>query len=212
MTWIHIAQGVESIVTTAAIIFGGVWFVGGRTLRSKLLLGLHGEAYPVLNGCNVRLKVSVNNLGGTVVGIDHAETGVALFAHVASTVPPRWVDISALDLFLSSELIEPAETLNAEEIVVLPRLPNVALKVVFQFQSTVPLFRRRASRWETSCVISPAQFATRYNLERRDYNGASYDHPENAKVCTATSPKQSTKPSTAIPIFRRANRRISRRR
>ena len=128
MTWIHIAQGVESIVTTAAIIFGGVWFVGGRTLRSKLLLGLHGEAYPVLNGCNVRLKVSVNNLGGTVVGIDHAETGVALFAHVASTVPPRWVDISALDLFLSSELIEPAETLNAEEIVVLPRSTECRIK------------------------------------------------------------------------------------
>lgn len=157
-TFSNVIKPVSEAVITAGIIAGGIWtyflFVRGRTLKPKIDAKVTG-ALSVIDGRHYLVVfLSVINRGGTVVEIDHRNTGVAV---QRGTRTPSgafdWLDeeLYFARAFRGEKVIEPAVMTTDEIAFGLEVGPLIPLRVVFILQQ----LSRKAPRWVTNCIVLP---------------------------------------------------------
>ena len=159
MSWVEVAQGIESFATAGALVVGGAWaygrFVHARKIWPQLGLQITGGHVDLPSGSGIRVRISVENRGSAVVRVDNANSGVAIFAGKAETTHFRWKDVSAFETLATHSLIEPGESIVEEHLVPFPCRPRVPLRLFFYLQNRPVMFN--ASAWSTEQILLPGE-------------------------------------------------------
>jgi hypothetical protein len=117
-----------SVVTSAALIVGGVWayfrFVKERTYRPRIDVYMGGEWVGVAGEGLLLLRVRVKNIGAAVVDLRQEGTGLKLSCdRGARSKPPAavaWKTLRVFTILSEHAWIEPGETISDDLLVRLP--------------------------------------------------------------------------------------------
>ena len=114
-----LAEAVQAAVTTIALVVGGIWayfrFVKERTYRPRLEVGMHGEWRRVGRQRLLSARVTVKNIGTSVVELAQKGTGLRVSRMSSITAPPSrvsWERIRVFSIFEEHKWIEPGETIS----------------------------------------------------------------------------------------------------
>jgi hypothetical protein len=111
---------VGTSVTAVALIIGGVWayfkFVKGRTYRPRLEVGLFGQWRSVDDKDLVQARITVKNIGASVVTLLQEGTGlrVSVLAPDQPKAPTSaiWERLKVFEILTDHNWIEPGETVS----------------------------------------------------------------------------------------------------
>jgi hypothetical protein len=113
------AAAFQAVVTAVAIVVGGVWayfkFVKERTYRPRLEVGMAGEWCDVQGTRLLHARVTVKNIGTSVVTLRQKGTGLRLSRVASIPVLPGavgWTKVKAFSIFEEHSWIEPGETIS----------------------------------------------------------------------------------------------------
>ena len=113
-----IADIAGAIVTSGAIIVGGLWayyrFGKERTYRPRLDVEMVGEWLTVDTRPLLLARVRVTNIGASVVRLEQRGTGlrVSRIEQVDQPGPVQWQVVKVFPLFEEHAWIEPGETIS----------------------------------------------------------------------------------------------------
>lgn len=107
-------------VTAVALIIGGVWayfkFVKGRTYRPRLEVGLFGQWRSVDDKHLVQARITVKNIGASVVTLLQEGTGlrvsVLALDQPKAPTPAIWERLKVFEVLTDHKWIEPGETVS----------------------------------------------------------------------------------------------------
>jgi hypothetical protein len=119
--WKSVAEIVQAVVTSAALVIGGVWAYfklwKGRTFRPHVEIlvdtrWLHTEDR---RDAGLQVSVRLRNIGGTVINLLQEGSGV-MVSHLAVDQPvapneANWTDFGVYEVFTEHEWIEPSEVI-----------------------------------------------------------------------------------------------------
>lgn len=117
-TWVDIVGG---IVTVLAVIIGGLWayfnFVKGRTYRPHLEVALSGQWRHVDKHEYLQTRISVKNIGKSVVSLNQKGTGLrvsVLGTQTLAQAPKEciWSALRVFPVLADHDWIEPGETVS----------------------------------------------------------------------------------------------------
>lgn len=159
--WIAVAGGVESLITSVALIAGGAWaayhYFYGRTHKPRIELHIDGDLSPQ-EGCNLlKARVLLRNLGLSKVPL--RQKGTALRVFVYKSLPQEGGLLNAdrfgtYEVFVSHAWVEPGEVIEDSLIVGLPSRSCVAARLEAR------IVAKKVS-WEASTIVSPQSASSR---------------------------------------------------
>ena len=125
--WESLAKITNSIITSTAILIGGIWayfnFVRGRVYKPRLELDVKCKRGLQANEL-VRLHVTIviKNVGLSRVGIDTESSAVRIHNilkrdDLIKALEPKWRRIGTFQLFVQHQWIEPSEIIRNEKII-----------------------------------------------------------------------------------------------
>jgi len=154
------AQIAQSVVTTLAILFGGLWtyfrFFRGRTFHPRINLSVSGSTRKRGDKTYVSVSIKVENKGNAAVHIDHDRTYVAV--HNEHGQPGFGEHVDVVPVLRSCYIVEPQEGIVDEQLSCIDVEPDIVLRLVFHVQSKRYLSWRglRVSRWGSSVLVNHA--------------------------------------------------------
>ena len=156
--WVSLTKIVQSLVTTIALIAGGIWayykFVSGRINKPRMELDVKCAQH-FFDGNIVRLnvKVSLKNLGLSKIAIDQESTALRVNkATIRSNSETEidgvqeilWNHVGTLSLFCEHQWIEPSEIIHDQKVV--ECMPNGS---VFKIEAIV---MTKKQEWYAACI------------------------------------------------------------
>src|SRR5829696_2323075 len=125
-----IADILQNLFTTAAIIIGAIWtyfkFFKGRTYEMRLEPEVTGRIFTINGLDHLLAAIRLKNVGLSKVDIEQKYSGL----WVLSSKPPldtgivknaAWDKLAAFPIFESHESIEPDEEIKEQRLIVIPR-------------------------------------------------------------------------------------------
>jgi hypothetical protein len=162
-----VADLVSAGITAAAVIVGGSWayfkFVKGRTYRPRLEVGLFGQWQQVADGHRYHARVTVKNIGASVVRLLQRGTGLRVSVLAAADqpqapAPATWRQLRVFEIFLEHDWIEPGETVSDVLLLDLgagPSLVMLEARLVWKWSQRseeIVVFARRVLPAESSIM------------------------------------------------------------
>lgn len=142
-----VAEIVNNAVTALAFVVGAVWayfrFVKERTYRPRLEVTLSAFADVVGSRRLVRGRITVKNIGTSVVRLRQRGTGLRIskISHVPAEVyPVEWEVIGVFEILAEHAWIEPGESVTDESL------------VAIDFPDSEPLLLESRLVWTTADV------------------------------------------------------------
>jgi hypothetical protein len=145
-------------VTALALIIGGVWayfkFVKGRTYRPRLEVGLYGQWVTVDRKRLLHARLTVKNIGASVVNLLQEGTGLRISVPERDQPPTPvaqvWRVIRVFEVLGEHEWIEPQETVSDDLLLDLgvsaPALTLFEARLVWRWprrQGNIVVFARQ---------------------------------------------------------------------
>lgn len=156
--WESVANIVQSAITSAALLSGGVWayfkFISGRVNKPRLELNV--ECDILLNSENlarIHIKIFLKNVGFSKVTIDKDGSSVVIQKIVKVegssfssdiALESEWRDFGAFSVFEKHDWIEPLETICDEKMI-----ECKSIDAVFKIESFI---MAETLQWYSSCI------------------------------------------------------------
>ncbi len=131
---------INKLVTTGAIITGGVWayfnFIKGRIYRPRLQVEVSGSVILIEERMYIKVLAKLHNVGNSVVLLEQKGTGLRVFGeecdnHAATIRNINWKHLATYPVFENHGWIEGKETISHEQLLVVPadKYPVFCLKL-----------------------------------------------------------------------------------
>lgn len=130
--WKSVAEIVQDVVTSAAVVIGGVWAYfklwKGRTFRPhvEILVGTRWLCLEDGGDTGLQVTVRLRNIGGAVIHLLQEGSGV-MVSQLAADQPvapdeAAWRDLGVYEVFTEHEWIEPSEVI-IDDLLLWPGIP-----------------------------------------------------------------------------------------
>jgi hypothetical protein len=167
LAWKDVGDTVQSFVTAAGIVVGGVFayykFIKDRIYRPRLDLDIQAGILDVGTTPYLMCSLSVCNKGATKLSVSHAGTAVIVSPGLAAEEElkvTRWrkAESAYVDIFASHDWIESTEEIRDEALVRVPADGKTAFRVQLRFvvEAPSPLATKNIAVW-TSRIVPPGQ-------------------------------------------------------
>jgi hypothetical protein len=194
LDWKDVGDTVQSFVTAAGIIAGGVFtyykFIKDRIYRPRLDLDIQAGTICVDKISYLMCSLNVHNKGSTKLSISHAGTAVIVSPGIAAEEDfkvTRWRKTESvyIDVFARHDWIESTETIHDEALLRVPADGKTAFRVQLRFvvQAPSPLTTENIAIWTTR-IIPPGQ---RWPLTSNDTDTTPSLLPTWTRVLTGIS-------------------------
>lgn len=160
----------QGIVTTAAVVIGGIWaylkFFRGRTFRPRLEPGISGKVIGHGEVSYLIVTASLKNVGLSKVDIEQRGSGLRLFTCDAApdateAQVAEWTRIKTFSVLEDHQWIEPGESIEEQRLIVLPEDGHLAIQLELRIVSN-------GITWKERSVI---------DLAGEDRRGPGAQHP-----------------------------------
>lgn len=156
--WESLANIVQSVITSAALLSGGVWayfrFVWGRVNKPRLELNVECDIlFNSDNLARLHIKVFLKNVGFSKVSINNDESAVRIKRIIKidnasfssdRALESEWGVVGTFSVFKEHGWIEPLETIRDEKVV-----ECKAVDAVFKVESII---MAKTQQWYSSCI------------------------------------------------------------
>ena len=163
-----VLENIQRIVTVLAIIIGGIWayfnFVRSRTYRPRLEIYVTGLVRQHEERQFLHLSFSVKNVGLTNFDISQTGTGMQLESYGERAYIPEvhaapWERVTTLPILMNHSIIEPAETVKEEKLIIISEEEVIAYKVTLRLMSV------DNTEWQISSIIFAQEDAHKLTTE-----------------------------------------------
>ncbi|MDP9070439.1 MAG: hypothetical protein M3N68_03975 [Actinomycetota bacterium] len=122
-----VVETVQAATTAVAVVVGAIWayfkFVKERTYRPRLEVGMSGEWRSTGKERLLHARVTVKNIGTSVVELAQEGTGLRLSR--ISSIPEeagqiKWQKLTVFPILAEHQWIEPGETVSDDLLVTVP--------------------------------------------------------------------------------------------
>jgi hypothetical protein len=161
-----VLEVIQSVVTTSAIIIGGIFayfrFVKDRSYRSRLELEVSGRLIIEPGYCGVVCRCAARNVGSGKISIQSSYSTLEVLVYRKHDVLPVFHKApmqraGVMAVLEMHDAIEPSECIVEERLVTLQEREVVAVGLIFRLLDNPPLLglRRKPVLWTSKAILTP---------------------------------------------------------
>lgn len=164
VAWTQIAQTINYLATTAAVIVGGGWvyfkFIRGRTFARRAELSIEVTSLITNNKPVIKATVRLSNTGLSKLPLKADGKAILLYATPVANWRARrnfkWEWLMLSDIFLDHSWVESQEGISDDVMLPLDHRdggPWLACRVQAQIWSKPSRWRRRGTTWIANVIV-----------------------------------------------------------